>query len=200
VAAALALFLDVHALASLLSIGVMTAYSAVAAACLVCRASDRRTATACLAAAAVLAAGLGLALRFGASPWAWAPLTGLLLLTCAPLARSDMAFPPFHGQAPGGAKGSESGRGTESGSGMAPFVCPWVPLVPWLALSANVGLMAQLPLAAWARLAAVTLAVVAAHWFSSRSEASRRGTSVTEGGHAGMPPPWKGMPHFGGLG
>lgn len=167
----------------------MAAYSVVAAATLVLRASEPLAAGRCLAFSAACSAGLGLALRCGAGPRAAASFGAGLLAALAGLL-------PGPGSALavrwlGAAAHAQRGIVVAAGQGYpspayAPggFLCPWVPVVPWAALCANVGLMAQLPAAAWIRLAVVTAAVLVHHGYTRDHWASVVGddAKVVDGG------------------
>ena len=150
----------------------MTSYTSVACSCLVLRSSAPRTTKKCLAVALPLSGVLGLALRLGPTPktFAAALLPGVavvaLLSTLVPLLQLEY-LPP---SAPRKLSATSSEKSLELphavSSEPAPFSCPGLPLVPWTAACANVGLMVQLPLASWMRLAVVTgivLAVDAKH-------------------------------------
>ena len=175
----------------------MTSYSSVAAATLCLRSTDRSVAVRCLAATALLSTALGVALRVGAPTGVWAPLALLLACTIAPLyPREGMRYTApvvssgDKGKGSGGGGGScmsglEDGAWAGSADAgdsaameraegdTAAFACPGMPFVPWVALCANVGLMAQLPVAAWARFGIVTVVVVGADLIVGRQRRNR---------------------------
>lgn len=132
IAMTLAAFLDVSALAQLLSIGVMTSYAAVSSCVLILRSNNSGIATRTVAFAAVSSLVLGLAVRVQTH---WAIVTALALVVLATIV-------PF-------LKSMEF-------STPDTYATPLLPYLPWLALCCNVAMMGQLPWPAWLRLVVVT--------------------------------------------
>jgi APA family basic amino acid/polyamine antiporter len=136
VAIFLATLFNVHLLASLLSIGVMTSYSSVCAAVLCLRSNNPSICLRALVASVLLSIAFATCLRCAAPVALTAVFAALLLASILPFLKS-MEF-------------------TEPDLG-ATFACPFVPYIPWLGLCSNVGLMVQLPAEAWIRFGVVTL-------------------------------------------
>eukprot|EP00471_Norrisiella_sphaerica_P005176 CAMPEP_0184489814 /NCGR_PEP_ID=MMETSP0113_2-20130426/16430_1 /TAXON_ID=91329 /ORGANISM="Norrisiella sphaerica, Strain BC52" /LENGTH=629 /DNA_ID=CAMNT_0026873443 /DNA_START=170 /DNA_END=2059 /DNA_ORIENTATION=- len=140
-AAILATFFDVEALARILSIGIMLAYSVVCWSMLSFRSNHNRRTLGLVGIYAALVLGMSVSLSLSSLlPW-YLPvlLATAALLTWIPIFRERFD--------------SASPRGT--------YRCPLVPGIPLLGLGANIFMATQLHWAAWLRLGVVCLVVFA---------------------------------------
>ena len=121
-------------------LGVMSSYATVAATVIQQRAHAyyKPHASMQLAMSAALSLGVGLAVRLGAPLTVVVVLSLVTALSIAPLLSAGGSFTPP----------------TES------YQCPGFPYVPWLSMALTLGMMVQLPAAAWWRLLVVTSAVL----------------------------------------
>lgn len=153
IAGSLALLFDVHRLSSVLSIGIMFAYTVVCAAVLVLRvnAPEKVLLSPALFALAFFSVGAGFSSKYNAAMSVTVSFAVLAVL-CLFIICFRLTF----------------GLPSEP---MA-FACPWVPFLPALGVMSNAFMMAQLQWEAWARLVIVTLCVLAAYswkvWKSHR--------------------------------
>jgi basic amino acid/polyamine antiporter, APA family len=144
VAGALALFFDVKRLSSVLSIGIMFAYTTVCAAVLYLRVApvEKPILTPLLSLVGAFALASGFCSRYKAPLIVMYMCSGMAVLTLTMLCcRLNFKAPTNENV----------------------FACPWVPLLPSLGVAFNLFMMAQLAWEAWVRLAVVTVIVLCAY-------------------------------------